>query len=130
MPDLFGNFDRSATALLFGALGQTATLQPASGGSAPVSVLLDQDAPVVGDLDQVIEYRHTLSFRLAECQPGRGDTVVVGADSYRLEGVAAGGDDGVVRKMLALKLAPAVIYLMTADGDYLVTADDDYLAAA
>lgn len=110
--------------------GLAATYTPVSGSPQAVTVTLLRQPVVIGEFGQTLETRDAIAFRLAEASPARGDHVLIGENMYRLDNMVEDGDDGIVRKLFALRIILQAANLITADGDQLITADSDYLMAA
>lgn len=78
-----------------GDLAETAVYTPVSGATASLSVIVERDIMMVGDMGQVVERRTLIRFKRADKSSVKvGDTITVGSESWTLQGIES--DDGYV----------------------------------
>lgn len=84
--------------------GPEATYTPVAGTNIECRVFYRKDVEYIGDVGRVAEYRtlvEVLKHQLGGHQPVTGDQVSVDGETLVIEGLAPGGDDGVILQLVA-----------------------------
>lgn len=85
--------------------GQNADYLPALGDPLPCRVFIERNAEYIGEVGRVQEYRtriEILKHQLYGHTPTLGDRLQLGSETFDIEGLAPGGDDGLVLQLVAV----------------------------